>query len=89
MRVGIRELKLRLSHYLALVRNGETVVVTDRGTPVARLERLASGAPPASVRHLIDANLLLYKNPTRRLLRPIRMTPGAKTSTDYVAEQRR
>lgn len=34
---GIGELKARLSSYLARVRAGEEVVVTDRGRPVARL----------------------------------------------------
>ena len=29
--VGVRELKNRLSEYLRLVRNGEEIVVTDRG----------------------------------------------------------
>lgn len=36
-RVKISELKARLSSYLAAVRRGETVVVTDRVTPVALL----------------------------------------------------
>ena len=35
--VGVRELKNSLSSYLARVKEGEEVVVTDRGTPVARL----------------------------------------------------
>jgi antitoxin (DNA-binding transcriptional repressor) of toxin-antitoxin stability system len=35
--VGIRELKNRLSKYLRLVRNGELVQVTDRGTVVAEI----------------------------------------------------
>jgi prevent-host-death family protein len=35
--VKIAELKARLSAYLAEVRRGETVVVYDRSTPVARL----------------------------------------------------
>lgn len=35
--VGVRELKNRLTRYLALVREGERVVVTDRGKPVAVL----------------------------------------------------
>lgn len=34
---GIGQLKARLSAYLARVRAGEEVVVTDRGRPVARL----------------------------------------------------
>lgn len=35
--VGIRELKNRLSEYVRLVREGEVVVVTDRGQVVAEL----------------------------------------------------
>ena len=35
--VGIRELKNRLSEYVRLVRNGEAVIVTDRGVVVAEL----------------------------------------------------
>jgi prevent-host-death family protein len=35
--VGIRELRADLSRYLRRVRDGDEVVVTDRGTPVARL----------------------------------------------------
>jgi prevent-host-death family protein len=35
--VEIRELKKHLSSYLRLVRSGETIVVTDRGEPIAEL----------------------------------------------------
>jgi prevent-host-death family protein len=35
--VGLRELKNNLSAYVRAARNGETVVVTDRGQAVARL----------------------------------------------------
>jgi prevent-host-death family protein len=35
--VGIRELKARLSHYVARARQGHRVLVTDRGRPVAEL----------------------------------------------------
>lgn len=41
--VGVRELKNRLSEYLRRVRQGETVLVTDRGNVIAQL------APPGSV----------------------------------------
>jgi prevent-host-death family protein len=37
MDVGIRELRDRLSHYLAEVRKGKTFTVTDRGKPIARI----------------------------------------------------
>jgi prevent-host-death family protein len=35
--VGIRELRADLSKWVARVRGGDEVVVTDRGAPVARL----------------------------------------------------
>lgn len=35
--VSIRELKSRLSHYLRRTRAGESLVITDRGTPVGRI----------------------------------------------------
>ncbi len=37
MDVGIRELKARLSEFLARVADGEELVVTDRSRPVARI----------------------------------------------------
>ena len=37
--VNIRELKSRLSHYLRLTKAGESVVITERGTPFAALCR--------------------------------------------------
>ena len=37
MEIGIRELRLNLSRYVARVREGAEVIVTDHGRPVARL----------------------------------------------------
>jgi prevent-host-death family protein len=37
MQVGIRELRADLSRWVKRVQDGEEVVVTDRGRPVARL----------------------------------------------------
>jgi prevent-host-death family protein len=39
--VGARELKTRLGRYLRLVREGATLIVTDRGRPVAELRPLS------------------------------------------------
>ena len=39
----IAELKARLSHFVALARGGERVVVYDRDTPVAEILPFASG----------------------------------------------
>jgi prevent-host-death family protein len=63
----VSSLKARLSAYLAEVRGGETVIVCDRKTPIARLTPLAEG--PEDFR--IDeptADLQSLKN-----LRPVRL----------------
>ncbi len=39
--VGVRELKNRLTHYLQLTHDGERIVVTDHGKPIAVLHDLA------------------------------------------------
>ena len=36
-RIGCRELRNQLAYFLRAVRRGEHVVITDRGTPVAKL----------------------------------------------------
>ncbi len=43
----ITEAKNRLSALIDRVRSGESVLIVDRGTPVARLESAVSGAPDA------------------------------------------
>lgn len=61
--VGIRELKSRLSEYLRAVRDGEEVLVTDRGRVIARL-----GPPSASV--LIELPAAASELARQGLLRP-------------------
>lgn len=42
--IGVRELRQHASRYLARVAHGETLEVTDRGRPVARLVPLTGDA---------------------------------------------
>lgn len=44
MNVGIRELKAHLSEYVGKAADGENIVVTDRGKPVARLVGLSGSS---------------------------------------------
>lgn len=43
--VGVRELRQRASELLRRVERGETIEITDRGRPVARLTPLPEGSP--------------------------------------------
>ena len=72
--VGSRELRTRLGTYLQRVRKGRTLVVTDRGKPIAELRPLAfSGSLPPPLLKLSTTGAVTL--PTRDALpafRPIR-----------------
>lgn len=47
--VQVSELKARLSHYVETAKNGEEIVITDRGTPVALLRPLERSLRDAAI----------------------------------------
>ena len=96
MRASVREFKARLSLYLQKASNGEDVVITSRGRPVARLLALA---PAANAE--VDASELARRlrripgmlpakgGKIRGALRPIVIGPGEKSLAEIVLEDRR
>lgn len=42
---GIREVKKSLSRYIRMVKRGETITITERGVPVAKLSPVHLKAP--------------------------------------------
>jgi prevent-host-death family protein len=69
--VGIAELKARLSEHLRSVRNGGTLTVLDRDTPIARIVPYAAQA--------------LEVRRARRRLRDLKLPPKPAKRTDSVA----
>ncbi|MGH8980603.1 MAG: type II toxin-antitoxin system Phd/YefM family antitoxin [Acidimicrobiales bacterium] len=53
--IGVRELRQHASRYLALVREGQTVEVTDRGSLVALLVPVQPGRGEPTNQELLDA----------------------------------
>jgi prevent-host-death family protein len=54
MKASVSILKARLSQYLAAVKGGEEVIVTERGRPVARLTAIgADGLPEGRLAKLV------------------------------------
>jgi len=84
--VGVRRLRDGLSRYLERVRAGETIVITDRGEPVARIV-------PAKIPSDL-ARLMAKGRATRNGRRPtipkrtVEISPGPPLS-DYIREDRR
>lgn len=51
--IGVRELRDHLSEYLRRVREGELVVITDRGTPIGELSPVERGTAIERARALV------------------------------------
>lgn len=84
MEVGVRELRNNLSRYLDRVRDGEELLVTDRGRAIARVlpvrnERVLD-------RLIAEGVVVPAHRPKRRAGKPIK---AKGTVSDLVADQRR
>ncbi|HMG44385.1 MAG TPA: type II toxin-antitoxin system prevent-host-death family antitoxin [Acidimicrobiales bacterium] len=85
MDVGIRDLRDNLSRYIERVRGGDELVITDRGSAVARIVPVEGG------RRLdrLVAEGLVTPAARRQRTRPARRVKARGTVSDLVAEQRR
>jgi prevent-host-death family protein len=85
--VAVTELRANLSHWLACVRDGEELVVTDHGLPVARLLGLDT---TATLEQLTDAGLVAKPVSRARPKAGGRKKPKARRPiSDHVSEDRR
>lgn len=81
--VGARELKTRLGTYIEQVRRGVTLIVTERGEPVAELRPIGRKRDEPSRLEALRARGLLTRQSRARLspFRPIRIAgPGLARS---------
>jgi prevent-host-death family protein len=88
-RVGVRELRQNASRYLALVKAGETVEVTERGELVALLA--PPGGPRSARDRLVAAGVLVpATSPTGRLRspRPVPIPAGEPTNQELLEAER-
>jgi prevent-host-death family protein len=84
MEVGVRELRDHLSRYLDRVRDGDEVIVTDRGRAIARV--VPVGTERVLDRLIAEGIVTPARQPKRRAAKPIK----AKGSvSDLVGGQRR
>ncbi len=90
--VACKELKNRLGKYLAMVRKGETVQITDRGRLIASILPARNKAQQEDAEMLArligDGTLTLGTGKLRGGRRPTVMTKG-KAVAEMVAEDRR
>ena len=89
LRVGIRALKARLSEFVQRAANGETILVTERGRPVAELVPHRSTDLPSRLAELVRRGevTLATKPPSIPKVRG-KMRAGASLSEVVVKERR-
>lgn len=87
MDVAVTELRARLGHWIDIARDGDDVVITDRGTPVARIVALAS--TPMIDRLTEQGAIGRPASPTRPVAGDRRRPTPKRPVAEIVGEQRR
>lgn len=82
----ISQVRDHLSEYLRFVRKGESVIVYDRATPVARLEPIPATEPEAQSAFSggLPAGILIPPRIVDRALRTLTPPPKAKRPAELV-----
>ena len=84
---GIRELKTHLSAYLRRVKAGETIIITERGTPVGRIV-LIGASLENQMEALVHAGLVSWNGKKLRRITPVARAKDAKTVAELLIEDR-
>ena len=88
IRVGTRELKSKLSEYLRRVKNGQTIIVTERGKVIAQLGP-ASQSIEERIWAMVDAGLADWNGKKLEHYQPKIVNRSGKLMSDIVIEDRR
>ncbi len=88
MNIGIREMKNRLSHYLRKVKLGDTIIITERNVPIAKLVPFMK-KDMEEILHLQELGILKWNGgkPTG-LKKPLQLKSN-KLVSDIISEDRR
>ncbi len=88
IKVGLREANMHFSKYIKLVRQGNEVIVTDRGAPIAVIKSLANIATAVErVRAMEDQGLLVRAHEKAGAL-PGLITVKGKPMSRTVSDER-
>jgi prevent-host-death family protein len=88
--VGVRELKAHMGSYLRVVREGGTLLITDRGAPVGRIVPVSRSrkTPEQLAAALVEAGMASWGGGKLEPLDPPAKLRGGKTVSDLLVEDR-
>lgn len=86
-KIGIRELKNNLRHYISLVKSGEQIVVTNRGHDVALIVPVEESDNYSRLIEMVKEGLAMWEGGKPIALEPI--VASGKPTSEIVLEDRR
>ncbi|MBI3600330.1 MAG: type II toxin-antitoxin system prevent-host-death family antitoxin [Nitrospinae bacterium] len=89
LQVGLREANMHFSKYLKIVREGQEVVVTERGTPVAIIKPLIKEETPEDRVRLLEEQGILRKAVKGKFPLGSQITIAGKPLSESVIEGRK
>ncbi|ACA58766.1 type II toxin-antitoxin system Phd/YefM family antitoxin [Candidatus Desulforudis audaxviator] len=88
MRIGIREMKTRFSRYIQRIKEGETIIITERNTPVAKLVPIQLPVSEEILR-LVEVGMVSWKGGKPKGLATPVEPQGTVSVADIATEDRR
>lgn len=88
IRVGTRELRSKFSEYMGRVKKGETIIVTERGKPVARFLPVGQSVEER-IWAMVDAGLADWNGKKLKPHKPKIINKTGRLISDMVVEDRR
>lgn len=85
LRVGVRDLKSRLSEYLRQVKQGKTVIITDHGHPVGRLSPVDLPLEER-LKTLQSAGMVAWNGQKLKPVTPAAVNRREKQVSDFLVE---
>lgn len=87
IRVGVGDLKSRLSEYLRQVKRGHTIIITDHGRPVGRILP-AEQDLEERLKVLQDAGIVAWNGQKLEPITPVAVNRSARQVSDILVEMR-
>ena len=87
MRVGIRELKSKLSKYMRWVKSGQTIVITERGKPIGQIVPFKVSLEER-MQGMVAAGLAEWDGQKLKPYKPLAVNRGERQVSDMVVKDR-
>ena len=87
VKVGIRELKTKLSEYMQRVKKGETIIVTERGKSIGQIVPIQPTIEE-KLQSVVDAGLADWSGKKAQPVSPVVINRSDKQISDLIVENR-